>query len=52
MRRLTALSAVLLLTGLLLAARNLEGITVGRVAVAALIVLAGMGAFGLSLREE
>ena len=53
MQRLTVpISAVLLLTGLLLAARDLEDVTVGRVVVAALIVLAGMGAFGLSLREE
>ena len=53
MQRLTvAISAVLLLTGLLLAARDLESMTVGRVVVAALIVLGGLGAFGLHLREE
>ena len=53
MRRLTVpISAVLLLTGLLLAARDLESVTVGRVVVAALIVLGGLGAFGLHLREE
>ena len=53
MRRLTvAISAALLLAGLLLATRDVQHITVGRVIVAALIVLGGMGAFGLSLRED
>ena len=53
MQRLTvAISAALLLAGLLLAARDPQHMTVGRVVLAALIVLAGMGAFGLSLREE
>ena len=53
MHRVTvAISAALLLTGLLLAARNLGDMTVGRVVLAALIVLAGLGAFGLSLRQE
>ena len=53
MRRVTvAISAALLLAGLLLATRDVQHMTVGRVGVAALIVFAGMAAFGLSLRED
>ena len=46
------ISAALLLAGLLLATRDLEHVTPGRVVVAAVLVLGGMAAFGLTLREN
>ena len=53
MRRLKVpVSAALLLAGLLLATRDLEHVTPGRVVIAAVLVLGGMAAFGLTLREN
>ena len=51
-RLLTAISAVLLLAGLLLGGSGIQHLTVTRVVWAVVLVLGGLVAFGLTLREE